>query len=126
MRPAARRAADVRAAPAPRWGRPRTRGPRARLPPARRRSTRTPPCAPGAGRGTTTRGRGAVAWRGRFRTSSQGETSAFPGGYLTPVHVDLGRGTVDGKPVLSQTVAEVRAGLGPPGYVERYPRRVDI
>jgi hypothetical protein len=42
------------------------------------------------------------------------------------LHFDLAAGTVSGVPVLGRTVAQVRSALGPPDYVERYPRRVDL
>ena len=42
------------------------------------------------------------------------------------LHFDLAAGTVSGVPVLGRTVAQVRAALGPPAYVERYPQRVDL
>jgi hypothetical protein len=43
-----------------------------------------------------------------------------------PLHLDLRAGTVSGQPILGRTVAEVRAALGPPDYVEHYPRRIDL
>ena len=42
------------------------------------------------------------------------------------VHFDLAAGTVDGHPVLGLSVAAIRSTLGPPDYVERYVRRVDL
>jgi hypothetical protein len=42
------------------------------------------------------------------------------------MHVDLAAGTVDGHPVLGRSVAAIRSSLGPPDYVERYKRRVDL
>jgi hypothetical protein len=42
------------------------------------------------------------------------------------LHFDLAAGTVSGVPVLGTTVAEVRAALGPPEYVEHCPRRIDL
>jgi hypothetical protein len=42
------------------------------------------------------------------------------------LHFDLAAGSVAGRPVYGQTVAAVRAELGPPDYVERYPRRIDL
>ena len=43
-----------------------------------------------------------------------------------PLHFDLAAGTVSGVPILGRSAAQVRAALGPPDYVERYPRRVDL
>ena len=45
---------------------------------------------------------------------------------MTPLHVDLLRGAVNGSPVLGRSVAAVRGLLGRPDYVERYARRVDL
>lgn len=42
------------------------------------------------------------------------------------LHVDLAAGTVNGVPLLGRTPAAIRSALGPPDYVERYPRRVDL
>lgn len=43
-----------------------------------------------------------------------------------PLHLDLAAGTVSGQPVLGRTAAQVRTALGPPDYVEHYPRRIDL
>jgi hypothetical protein len=42
------------------------------------------------------------------------------------LHLDLAAGTVAGHPILGRPVAAVRAALGLPDYVERYPRRIDL
>jgi hypothetical protein len=42
------------------------------------------------------------------------------------LHFDLAHGTVAGVPVLGRSVAAIRSSLGPPDYVERYRRRVDL
>jgi hypothetical protein len=43
-----------------------------------------------------------------------------------PLHLDLAAGTVAGQPILGRSAAEVRSALGPPGFVEHYPRRADL
>jgi hypothetical protein len=45
---------------------------------------------------------------------------------LAPLHFDLASGTISGHPVLGRTPAAIRSSLGPPDYVERYPRRIDL
>jgi hypothetical protein len=45
---------------------------------------------------------------------------------LAPLHFDLAAGTISGHPVLGRTVAAIRSSLGPPDYVEHYPKRVDL
>ncbi len=45
---------------------------------------------------------------------------------LAPLHFDLAAGTVSGQAVLGRSVAAIRSSLGPPDYVEHYPRRVDL
>lgn len=42
------------------------------------------------------------------------------------LHFDLAGGTVAGVPVLGKTAPAIRSSLGPPSYVERYRRRVDL
>jgi hypothetical protein len=45
---------------------------------------------------------------------------------VIPLQFDLGAGTVSGAPILGLTEPQVRAALGPPGSVERFPVRVDL
>ena len=42
------------------------------------------------------------------------------------LHLDLATGAVAGQRILGRPPAAVRAALGPPDYVERYPRRIDL
>jgi len=43
-----------------------------------------------------------------------------------PLHIDLARGTLDGRPVFGLSEAAITSSLGPPSYVEHYTRRVDL
>jgi hypothetical protein len=45
---------------------------------------------------------------------------------VIPLQLDLAAGTVNGHPILGHTEAEVRSALGPPDYVEHFPRRIDL
>jgi hypothetical protein len=45
---------------------------------------------------------------------------------LAPLHFDLATATIFGHAVLGRPVAAIRSTLGPPSYVERYTRRVDL
>jgi hypothetical protein len=45
---------------------------------------------------------------------------------LAPLHFDLVAGTVARHAILGRPVAAIRSSLGPPDYVEHYPRRIDL